>query len=326
MGCLIMKSKKQKKKNLTFNVTKLYSFIALMFLMGAIFFGTSKMFFAEELPIQQTPINEELELKSNGKMTINKWVYDKNKEKMEVILITNGIKDYKNELSFSSVTREETNKELPVDVVYNDNEIYIIQIDQVKEEFKQIALRLYKHEKNTDEIFNKESNINIIKRYKVKEEYKQIEIRNYKNEKKTDEIFNKESNKKDKEKDIFSTIYTDERKVEMEEISEKNTSDYVEEVTNGLIDETESDIKNQEEEIEKKEYTIGEIDKEIEELENDLLYETVDEQVDTNHKIENLKKEIKDYEKEIEENKTNISNMEKKIERLEQRKQDINYN
>lgn len=290
MGCLIMKSKKQKKKNLTFNVTKLYSFIALMFLMGAIFFGTSKMFFAEELPIQQTPINEELELKSNGKMTINKWVYDKNKEKMEVILITNGIKDYKNELSFSSVTREETNKELPVDVVYNDNEIYIIQIDQVKEEFKQIALRLYKHEKNTDEIFNKESN------------------------------------KKDKEKDIFSTIYTDERKVEMEEISEKNTSDYVEEVTNGLIDETESDIKNQEEEIEKKEYTIGEIDKEIEELENDLLYETVDEQVDTNHKIENLKKEITDYEKEIEENKTNISNMEKKIERLEQRKQDINYN
>lgn len=285
-----MKSKKQKKKNLTFNVTKLYSFIALMFLMGAIFFGTSKMFFAEELPIQQTPINEELELKSNGKMTINKWVYDKNKEKMEVILITNGIKDYKNELSFSSVTREETNKELPVDVVYNDNEIYIIQIDQVKEEFKQIALRLYKHEKNTDEIFNKESN------------------------------------KKDKEKDIFSTIYTDERKVEMEEISEKNTSDYVEEVTNGLIDETESDIKNQEEEIEKKEYTIGEIDKEIEELENDLLYETVDEQVDTNHKIENLKKEITDYEKEIEENKTNISNMEKKIERLEQRKQDINYN
>src|SRR5699024_8161963 len=243
MGCLIMKSKKQKKKNLTFNVTKLYSFIALMFLMGAIFFGTSKMFFAEELPIQQTPINEELELKSNGKMTINKWVYDKNKEKMEVILITNGIKDYKNELSFSSVTREETNKELPVDVVYNDNEIYIIQIDQVEEEFKQIALRLYKHEKNTDEIFNKDSN------------------------------------NKDKDKDIFSTIYTDERKVEMEEISEKNTSDYVEEVTNGLIDETESDIKNQEEEIEKKEYTIGEIDKEIEELENDLLYETVDEQV-----------------------------------------------
>src|SRR5699024_3958318 len=151
MGCLIMKSKKQKKKNLTFNVTKLYSFIALMFLMGAIFFGTSKMFFAEELPIQQTPINEELELKSNGKMTINK-------EKMEIILIKNGIKDYKKELSFSSVTRKETNKELPVDVDYNDNEIYIIQIDQVKEEFKQIALRLYKHEKNTDEIFNKESN------------------------------------------------------------------------------------------------------------------------------------------------------------------------
>src|SRR5699024_4809212 len=284
--------------------------IALMFLMGAIFFGTSKMFFAEELPIQQTPINEELELKSNGKMTINKWVYDKNKEKMEVILITNGIKDYKNELSFSSVTREETNKELPVDVVYNDNEIYIIQIDQVKEEFKQIALRLYKHEKNTDEIFNKESN----KKDKEKDIYstiytderkvemeekrekkiKQIKKRKYKKKKNKKEILKKKRKKKEKEKDIFSTIYTDERKVEMEEISEKNTSDYVEEVTNGLIDETESDIKNQEEEIEKKEYTIGEIDKEIEELENDLLYETVNEKVDKNHKIENQKKKIKD--------------------------------
>src|SRR5699024_6273467 len=259
----------------------------------------SKMFFAEELPIQQTPINEELELKSNGKMTINKWVYDKNKEKMEVILITNGIKDYKNELSFSSVTREETNKELPVDVVYNDNEIYIIQIDQVKEGFKQIALRLYKHEKNTDEIFNKESNKkdkekDIFTTIYTDERKVEMEEISEKNKKNTNEILKKENNKKDKEKEIFSTIYTDERKVEMEEISEKNTSDYVEEVTNGLIDETESDIKNQEEEIEKKEYTIGEIDKEIEELENDLLYETVNEKVDKNHKIENQKKKIKD--------------------------------
>src|SRR5699024_10201018 len=98
--------------------------------------------------------------------------------------------------------------------------------------------------------------------------------------------------KKIKKKIYFQPyILMKEKYIEKKKINETNSSDYVEELTNDIIDETESDIKNQEEEIEKKEYTIGEIDKEIEELENDLLYETVDEQVDTNHKIENLKKE-----------------------------------
>lgn len=279
--------KNKKRKNLSFNITKLYSIIALFFFVGAIFFGSTKLFLAEDIPINQTPLNEELDLRSDGKLTINKWVYDKSKEKMEIILITNGMKDYKSELSFSSVTREETDEELPLEVVYNDNDIYVIEINDVKNGFKQLALRLHKSNKNLEESFD-------------------------------DEFI-----KEDKEDELFSTIYTDERMVEKEVINKKDTSDYIIEITDNLIEDTQNDVKDEEKSIDNKEYTIEEIKKEIEELEDDLLYETVDEQVETSNKIDNLNKDIDNYEKEISDNEANIKNLEAKIKRLDQRKKEL---
>lgn len=285
----VYRLKKKSRKNMSFDVTNLYSLITLFFLIGAIFFGSSKFLFAEDLPVNQTPLNETLDLRGNGKMKINKWVYDEEKEKMEIILVTNGMKDYKSELSFSSVTREETGKELPIEIVYNDNEIYVIEINDVKKDFKQLALRLHKTDKNLDQSFDEEFI---------------------------------ENNKED---DLFSTIYTDERKVKRKKITEKNTSDYVIEITDNLIKDTIDDIKNEEEEIQNKEEIIEEIKKEINDLEDDLLYETVDEQVDTSNEIDTLNKDIDNYEKEIDDNETNIKNLESKVERLENRKKDIQY-
>src|SRR5699024_3707770 len=273
----------KKKKNLTINMTTIYLFIAFLFFVGALFFGTSKLFMAEDIPINQTPLNKQLDLRSDGKMKITSWVYDENKNKMEVILVTNGMKDYKSELFFSSVSREEVTNELPVNIVYNDNEIYVIEINEVEKGFSQIALRLHKNEDKLKESF--------------------------------DESFIEE----DKNDGIFSNIYTDEREVKKSNIDEKNTSDYIIEITNKLMEDTNKEIKEIEKEVKNKEIIKVEIQKEINQLEDDLVYEKVDEQVKTSNDIDRLIKEIESIDKEIEDSLIAIKGLEKKLEKLNQR-------
>lgn len=278
-----MEKKKKKKKNLTFNVTIIYSALAFSFFIGIIFFGTSKLFFAEDFPINQTPLNEELDLRSNGKMEIISWIYDTEKEKMEIVLATNGMRNYKSDLSFSAVTRNEPNKDLPLEIAYDDNDIFVIEIDNVKKNFNQLALRLHK------------------------------------NDRKLNESFDEDFIQNDKDKKTFSTIYTDERKVKKEELKEKDTLEYVVEITQNLIKNTENEIKNKKDEIKRNELIITTIEDEIRRLEEDILYQTVDEQIDTSNKIDKIKKEIEEFNKEIENNKIDIKNLELKINKLKQR-------
>lgn len=264
--------------------------MAVFFFLGMIFFGMSKFIFDEEVPVNQTPLKEEFDLRSNGKMQINKWVYDEKNQKMELILVTNGMKDYKTELNFSAITRENMKKELPVDVVFSDNEVYVIQISNVKKGFNQIALRLHK---------------------------KELEI---------EESFDEENIKEDKNKGIFSTIYTDERVVKKESISKKDKNDYVLEVTNNMIDDTLKQKEELEGGIEKINKAIEGAEEEIEVQEEELLYQTTEEQVKTMNKISRLENDISNYNKEISEINVDINSMNTKIERLEQKKRDIEIN
>lgn len=278
---------KKKRKNLKVNITNIYVGMTLFFIIGFIFFGTSKLFMAENIPLNQTELNTEYDLRSNGKFEISSWVYDEDKAKMEVVLITNGIKDYKTELNFSAVTRNKIGVELPLNIVYNDNEIYIIEINNVQKEFQQLAIRLHRSEKDIDNIFDEDTV----------------------NEREDD--------------GIFSTIYTDERAVEKESIDEKEQEQYVREITNNMIEDTISKQEEIEQSIVKKNEVIETLTNEVSELQEELLYQTTDEQVETTNEIYKLEKEIENYNKEIKDSETDINNMQTKLERLEQKKRDL---
>lgn len=278
----------RKKKNLKVNITMVYTSITIFFIIGLAFFSTSKLFMAEDIEINQTELNKEYDLKSNGKFEISSWIFDVDKNKMEIILFTNGIKDYKTDLNFSAVTRENTGQELPVEVVYNDNDIYIIEIDNVQQNFNQLALRLHRSEKELEDVFDE------------------------------DVLNDKEDN------DMFTTIYTDERVVDIKSLKDKDQKEYVIDITNELIDKTQEEKESEEEYIIKVEKVLESLDEEIEELEDELLYQTVDEQVETSNNIYRLENDINDYEKEIEEKETNIKSLQNKVDRLDQKKRDLN--
>jgi len=278
--------KKKKRKNLKMNVSSIYIVVALIFILGFGFFGTSKIFIAEEIPINQTKLNEEFDLRSNGKFSISSWIYDKEKNMMEIILVTNGIKNFSSELDFSSISKKNLKQELPLEVVYNDNDIYIIHVKKVPSKFDQVAIRLNKTDKNMHDIFD--------------EDKEQLE-----------------------NKRVISTIYTDERVVENKEIIEKDIKNYALQVTESLISKSFADKEKLEKDIKKIDDYNKELNEEMEKLKSELLYQTVEEQVDTNNSIYRLERDIELRNKDKETMLQDIKNIETKIERLNQKKRDI---
>src|SRR3954463_3713967 len=136
-----MENKKVKRKRLTTQWSNLYVTLTLLFVLGFGFFLTSKVFIADELDILNTEIGKEYNLSTNGKFTIKDWVYDEQKNKMQVTLITSNMRNYLSELNFKAVARVNLENELPTEVVYSSNDIYIINIDNVPKQFQQVALR-----------------------------------------------------------------------------------------------------------------------------------------------------------------------------------------
>lgn len=281
--------KKKKRKNLTTKWSNLYIAITLLFVFGFGFFFSSKVFMAEDLPINYSELGKEFDLRANGKLTISDWKYDEQKNKMEVILVTNGIKNYTNELNFTAIPRSNMKEELPISTVYNENDIYILQINKVPKDFQQIALRLSKVEINSEDLFEDK-------------EKKEID-RNT----------------------LVSTLYTDQRVVKKEKINKKDYKIYAIEITNEMIQSSENKIKDLKETLRNIDSKNSIINTEIKKIEEEILYQTVDEQVESNNQIYNLKNVIEQNEREKEEINTNIDITEEKIEKLEQRKRDLEY-
>lgn len=277
---------KRKRKNLKLNVSNLYIAMALVFVFGFAIFGTSKIFLAEETPINQTELKKEFDLRTDGKLQINKWIYDEEQKMMEVVLVTSGMKDYTTDLEFTAVSKKNVNQELPVEVVLNDNDIFILQVKDVPNNFDQLAIRLHKSEKALNTAFTE------------------------------DEQAEQESN-------TFSTIYTDERVVDRKRIDQQDAREYTNEITDELIVQTKEKQDLTKTEIENLTSINEEIQKGIEELQSELLYQTADEQIETNNTIYKLTQDIEMNNKKIEEKQADIHNLNAKIEKLEQKKRDM---
>ena len=278
---------KKKKKNLKLNMSTLYITLAFLFILGFGFFGTSKLFMAEDIPLNQTKLNEEFDLKANGTFTIKGWAYDNEQQLMEITLIINGIEDYMTKLNFTAVSRERLSAELPTEIVYAESDIYIIHVKDVPKDFNQIALRFNKGEKSYEDLFA-------------------------------------EGQTEEAEDKVISTIYTDQRVVNEEAIPDRNFTEYALQITSELIAEAEQDIKELEDKSSMTDDVIAEIQKEIEQLQVDLLYQTVEEQVETNNDVFQLEKRIEDYEKEKELLADDVKNIRAKVERLKQKQYDLN--
>ena len=281
---------KVKRKKLTTQWSNMYVALTLLFVLGFGFFLTSKVFVADELDILNTEIGKEYSLSTNGKFTIKDWVYDEQKNKMQVTLITSNMRNYLSELNFKSIARVNLENELPTEVVYSSNDIYIVNIDNVPKQFQQVSLRLVKKDVSFIEEFEQD----------------------------------KATNKKEKEK-LLTSIYADQRVVKKEEIIKTDVKHYAIKVTDEMIEESKNEVTKLNKNIEGETKLIDHINNEITKLKGELIYQTLEEQTETNNKIYQLEKEIETQNREIKNLQLDIQSYEAKIERLEQRKRDLEF-
>lgn len=284
------KNKKEKRYRLRTQWSNLYVAITLIFFLSFGFFLTSKIFMADELDVLNTELGKEFNLNSNGKFTINDWVYDENSNQMQVTLITSDMRNYLSELDFKSVARSDLKNPLETEVVYSSNDIYIVNINGVPKRFQQVSLRLLKEKVDVSQEFNEEKT--------------------------------QKQNDKD---NLITSIYADQTVVKKAEIEESNVRDYAISVTKKMINDTQKDSEKIENEIQNQEILIEKIQEEISKLKGELLYQTLEEQTQMNNKIYSLEKEITTTEREIEKMSIDIESYKTKISRLEQRIIDLKF-
>lgn len=273
-----MKNKK-KRHNLSNNPSKIYLITTMIFLLCFGGFLTSKLYITETEDVLQTAIGKEFELYGSKKITINDWAYDEEKNKMQIILITNNLSSYLTELNFYAISKLDTSKKLDTKVEYESNDIYIISINNVPKNFNQISLKMEENSISSD--FD------------------------------------------DKKKPIAS-FYTDERVVKKASLNEEEINAFAIKATEEMINEANKSIANSKKIIGDKQDQIKNIELQIAKLKQDLTFQTLEEQTETNNEIFGLKNQIISFENEIKDLEIEQAAYNEKINKLEQRKKELN--
>lgn len=282
-----MNNKKVKKKNLNFNTSMVYLSTTLIFIAVLVLFLTSRMYMAEVIPMKYTELNVVNDLYSDGKITINEWKYDEKQNTMEVILKADKVKDFDSDLNFSAVSRVNRQRYLEVEVPYKENDIYVVVIKNVPKQFEQIALRIDKEYNDYYDLFTEDEEV------------------------------------KDKETNTIVALYTDQRVVDRGTIESKSPKKYAIQIVSSLIEDAESNSSNIRKSIEKVDKAIEVLRAEVSEKQEDKIYQTAEEQLETDSSIHSLLYKIEEMEDDKVKKEEEIIINDKKIEKLIQKKNDL---
>ncbi|MDR5021424.1 hypothetical protein FOL75_04995 [Bacillus thuringiensis] len=260
---------------------------------------TSKEFMFNDDPIVQTEFNRALPGLNYNTVYLKKWEYNSDKDIMQIhIKVEEKSGSYvSTKLSFKA--KEKGNvKELPTKVVFNQDNMYVVQISEIPKEYKVVGL--FVNEKA--EIVSLENNTN--------------------NEGGT--VQNTDNNNV-KEKSIVLT--GDYRKIKNnKDLLRKSTDEYIQDETKEELNLVKIEIKNVEKTIPLQDELSDKILNEIERIEANKQYQTEEEKIKSDSEIQKRKLQIEQYKKrktelesKVKELETKEKNIEKKLE--DQRKQ-----
>ncbi|GGC97609.1 hypothetical protein GCM10007216_30490 [Thalassobacillus devorans] len=284
---------KKQTKHITEGTTNKYLIGLSVMAMALLFFLFSGFIFGDEeqSEVQQTPVNEPLNLQGAGELTIKDWVYNPTKNLMVVTININKSTALLDEsLSFKAQEKEHPKRDLPTHVEYNDESRYVISIQQVSPSFDVMALDV-----------NKEENIMIFT-----------------------EKNNQNSLKGGEEKKELARIYTDQRKVKMDkQLNILTEQEYEVAAVSEQIEESKETIKEKKKSIQAIDERIKELDQKTVELESELLYDTEEEKKQTESRIHHLENEKDQINQEAAEHELTIQTIVEKIEMLEEKREMI---
>ncbi|WP_088338623.1 hypothetical protein [Bacillus cereus] len=256
---------------------------------------TSKEFMFNDDPIVQTEFNRPLPGLNYTTIYLKKWEYNPDKDIMHVHLKT-GEKSgtyVSTKLSFTAKQKENA-KELPTKVVFNQGDMYVIQISEVPKEYNVIGL--FVNEKAEIDSFETSTT----------------------NEGGT---IQKAENNNLKEKKIVLT--GDYRKIKTnKELLRKNANEYAQDETEEELQSVKIEIKNVKKTIPLQDELSDKIVNEIERIEANKVYQTEEEKEKSESEIQKRKLQIEQYKKRKLELESKIKELEAKEKNLQKKLED----
>lgn len=264
-------------------------------IVGFMFFGffgffTSKLYVPYEEPVYHTELKKSVALLGNRTMTIEKRAYDPASHTIEMFLHVEGGDGEK--YQFQAQEKANPNLQLPVKVVYQDDENMVVQVKELSPKWQAVALDVF--EKNNQDVTletNKEEN---------------------------------GTSKEDEKQTFLKSFFSDQKKTEIEEgISQKSKGSYAK-VFIGMEQKILKDKVKQYDEVMKQEISKQtEWQKQITEWKNDSKYQTETEKMETDAKINSKETNISQSKEKVELYKWEQGQVKEKIKKLDEKAKDV---
>ncbi|MEK4649590.1 hypothetical protein MKY22_16910 [Exiguobacterium sp. FSL W8-0210] len=276
--------RRQTRRRLTQNVSRFYLGLGVFFVIGFLFFGTSSFFFAEESPVNETPINELIRLSNGETVTLHASSYDTETKTMRIRLSLDKTPGNTNNHVFRYVYKARPDSEKEVDLLYERNDQYVLELKDVPRDFDQLALRIY----GVDESQS------------------------------IDELTPEE-----RENSLLTSLYADRRTIEQANHSSSDETTFTRLFVEDELAETEKQLDMAQQSVEAQRQQINRLDRDKEELEGELPYLSLDEQVEQENEIFDLVRKRDELTLELEKIEQSVQALEEKHDKLRVRLREL---
>ncbi|OJD61178.1 hypothetical protein [Bacillus sp. NH11B] len=293
-------SKKSERINLRRNKSWIYLAIIGFLFCGFFAFLTSKIYMPNDEKLFHTETHKVIKLSGMGKLIVEQREYNPHKNFIEIRFWIEGYEE--TGFTFKAQEKGKPGVQLPVNLLYEENGNYVIEVKELSPNWGALAL----------DIYNKNS------------EKEQMDIRKFTqdvNEYEDENTSTKSPNK------LVQTIFTDQRKTKAnDELLAEDKKTYELDFIERDKKDIETKIENYGKAIKLEEENAKTIYEKVKELKDEMKYQTEAEKTETQSKIASLESKIKSSEKNVELFIGEQKIARDKIKKLEQKAQEINKN
>lgn len=265
----------------------MYMLIIMFLFFGFFSLMTSKIYMEPINKNYHTNINQPIRLSSISMLTIKSWGYNPKDNFMEIVL-----KFDNPDSEFTFEAQEKTNPQInmPIKTVYKDKENYVLQIKELSVNWEALALDIYQVNNQKERIDFDSINKNL------------------------------EEDSSSHEKTILRSVFTDQTKIDTNtRLKIKEIEDYQARILKMEQETIKEKIKKYNQAIELEHKNQTEIQTEINEMEDELKYETDEEKINIQAKIASRNEDLTRSAETIEEYKNTQEKLTVQIELLEEK-------
>ncbi|HDR7495258.1 TPA: hypothetical protein QCX40_006023 [Bacillus cereus] len=270
----------------------IYGLIVGFMLVGFFLFFTSKLYVPYEEAVYHTELKKPVALFGSRTMTVERRAYDPASHTIEMFLHIEGGDG--EQYQFQAQEKVNPNLQLPVKVVYQDDENLVVQVKELSPKWQAVALDVF--EKNNRDV-------TLETKQKTEEE--------------------KEVSKEDDKQTFLKSFFSDQNKTDVEEgISQKSKGSYAK-VFIGIEQKTLKEKVKQYDAMMKQETSKQtQWQEQITEWKNDSKYQTETEKMETDAKINSKETNISQSKEKVELYKWEQGQVKEKIKKLDEKAKD----